>query len=916
MEQKMSIFQPYLALEASAGSGKTYALSVRYIALLFLGAKPSSILTLTFTNKAAAEMKSRICEVLANLEDKSELNEIAKLVGISQKEILAKKNLILKQFLQEDLLISTIDSFFAKILRKFSLYAGFMPDFKIENKLLEEKVLKRFLAKCIAKGKYESLIKFSVDEDKKVGDIFSLLENFYNKESEFEPKNIGKTTKYNPDKILKIAKELKEVLIKNRATKRAVGVFDCDDVYVLLKKSVFAKESLSEHSWFKKYFTNEMDELFFELKNECSKFLKEQEKYLLGELGELFYIYKEAILQTNKEFSTLSFSNVTNTLFNLLKDEIKRDFLYFRLDSRCEHILIDEFQDTNIMQYKILEPLFEEVVGGIGVSEFKSLFFVGDVKQSIYRFRGGAKELFSYAKNQFGLKKQSLPNNYRSSKNVVNFVNEIFKEKIKGYEIQNPIKEDEGFIEVSLSTNLEEDIVKKVEILLKNGANPSDIAILTHQNRDALALRELLSKRFLDISFQNEATTNLMEVPLVEAIVEFLKFSYFGDTLYRKNFLALIGRNWNEELNVDWVDWSKTPIELICEVVKKYELYSDDLNLVKLIEIASFYEDIEEFLFECERISAEAISEENEGVKILTIHKSKGLEFTHVIVVDRFGAKNNKKAPLIYEFDGIELRGIYKRVQNREFFDENYKRAKAKEELLELEDSLNMHYVAFSRAKENLFVCAKEEGSVFSYLEIKQMQRGKLEIKNEKKIKKSLEAASFVIENYGKQDVKLKVENEDEIDFFAIDYGLAIHYCLELMSEFSKESLNVAYEATCNKYARILSDEILKSIYKRVENLINNSEFKSLIDGKKLFKEQPLVYEKERKQIDLLCEDEEEIIIIDYKSSKELKKAHLIQVELYKKALQEISKKRVKAYLVYLRDEGVSIVEVMKNYPI
>ena len=74
-----------------AGSGKTYALSVRYIALLFLGAKPSSILTLTFTNKAAAEMKSRICEVLANLEDKSELNEIAKLVGISQKEILAKR---------------------------------------------------------------------------------------------------------------------------------------------------------------------------------------------------------------------------------------------------------------------------------------------------------------------------------------------------------------------------------------------------------------------------------------------------------------------------------------------------------------------------------------------------------------------------------------------------------------------------------------------------------------------------------------------------------------------------------------------------------------------------------------------------------------------------------------------------------
>lgn len=906
----MSNLKPYLALEASAGSGKTYALSVRYIALLFLGANPSSILTLTFTNKAAAEMKSRICEVLANLEDKDELEEIAKLVGVSKEKILAKKEVVLTKFLQEDLLISTIDAFFARILRKFSLYAGFMPDFSIENELLEEKVLKRFLALCIAKKKYESLVRFSVDEEKKVGDIFKLLENFYNKESEFEPKHIEKSSFYNPKRVLEVASELKEVIIKSGATKRAIGLFDSDDVYVLIKKDVFKKESLSEHSYFKKYFTPKMDEKFFELKDEIAKFLKAQESYLLGELSELFYIYKEAILLTNKEFSTLSFSDVTNLLFNLLKDEIKKDFLYFRLDSRCEHILIDEFQDTNIMQYKILEPLFEEVVGGVGVSEFKTLFFVGDVKQSIYRFRGGAKELFSHAKEQFGLKKETLPNNYRSFKNVVWFVNETFKAKIKGYQEQIPVKKEKGFVEVSFSDDLLEDVISKVEVLLQSGANPKDIALLTHQNKDALALKEMLSSRFEGIVFQNEATSKLLEVPLVEAVVEFLKFAYFGDVLYKRNFLSLIGKSWEDELDSSWVDFAKTPMEIISEVIQRYELFCEDFDLVGLVEVAWRYSDIESFLFECERISEEAKNKESEGVKILTIHKSKGLEFSHVIVVDRFGAKNNQKAPLIYEYDGIDLRGIYKRVSKREYFDESYKRAKEKEEALELEDSLNMHYVAFSRAKENLFVCAKEKSSVFEYLNLEKIKKGKLNIPKEEPIRESLKKAKYKIENYGKQEVKLKAEDEEEVDFFAIDYGLAVHYCLELMSRFDEKSLHVAFEATCNKYAKFFSKEILQSIYKRVQNLIADKSFQNLIEGKKLYKEQPLVYEKERKQIDLLCEDENELIIIDYKTSKSLKDEHISQVGLYKKALKNISTKEVKAYLVYLRDEKIAIIEV------
>ncbi len=114
----MSGFEPFLSLEASAGSGKTYALSVRYISLLFLGVNPNRILTLTFTNKAANEMKGRIAEVLKDLENRSELDEICKQSGLDKDEILKQKPKILQSFLKDELLISTIDSFFAKILTK------------------------------------------------------------------------------------------------------------------------------------------------------------------------------------------------------------------------------------------------------------------------------------------------------------------------------------------------------------------------------------------------------------------------------------------------------------------------------------------------------------------------------------------------------------------------------------------------------------------------------------------------------------------------------------------------------------------------------------------------------------------------------------------------------------------------------
>ena len=126
--------KPYLALKASAGSGKTFALTVRYISLLLLDARPSQILTLTFTNKAANEMSERIYKTLLHLgSDEIYLHEIMKQTMLSKEQIMNKKEQILKSYLDSELSIYTIDKFVNKILREFCGYMGISDDFEIKE---------------------------------------------------------------------------------------------------------------------------------------------------------------------------------------------------------------------------------------------------------------------------------------------------------------------------------------------------------------------------------------------------------------------------------------------------------------------------------------------------------------------------------------------------------------------------------------------------------------------------------------------------------------------------------------------------------------------------------------------------------------------------------------------------------------
>ncbi|MDX1295980.1 MAG: RecB-like helicase, partial [Sulfurimonadaceae bacterium] len=652
-----------------------------------------------------------------------------------------------------------------------------------------------------------------------------------------------------------------------------------------------------------------MDLLLERIKKAVSAYMKAKENHFLNELLGLLDIYIDAKKRVAKEDGELSFDDITSLVYYLLNQRVDSEFLYFRLDSRINHMLLDEFQDTSIVQLEILRPIIKEMAAGEGANDRRSLFMVGDVKQSIYRFRGGTKELFYAVADEYGVQVDRLTTNYRSDRNVVEFVNDVFIDRIERYEPQQ-VKPGagEGYIEVIDNDEILETMLAKVKELLEMGAPVNDIAVLTATNADGTAVEELLKGEGIEVV--TETTSKLINQKNVRALIEYLKYSYFGEAIYRRNFFALLELEPADlrRANINSADLSSE----LKGVIETYGLYDGDLNLLRFMELLSNYRDIEQFLFEYERLDATAAKADLNGVRVLTVHKSKGLEYDHVIVLDRLGKPSADRSPIIYEYDGIVLQNIFLRMKNRGELDTEYAKALEKEKRLSYEDELNALYVAFTRPKSTLFVIQKGKGSKFEMLGLSAQSRGTLSIEQQVVQAGGVHPAPpYKALHYGTQSDVLAGEEEEtyESDHNAIVFGLALHYTLEMMFELDERALGEAMQATRNRYGAQLDETALQSIERRVGMLLQNPEFALLCEGR-LHKEQPLTYKGELRYIDLLVEKEDRWVIIDYKSSMAHSESHLKQVGFYKKAVGQITGTAVEGYLCYLLEGGLKIVEV------
>ena len=936
----------FLALKASAGSGKTFALSVRYIALVLRGENINEIVALTFTKKAANEMKERIIATFLDLQNKKgELEAVCAELDISQDEAIKRRDERLGVFLQSELKIYTFDAFFSGILKKFSQNLGLSPDYSVQDSL-QDLAWKKFVKEASKDKKLLSeLALMMIISSQKEASFSQTLAKFYESFGG-ELKDSGAS--YPDDSKVRAAQRAlnEHIALQNGASDVAKKTFSEQNLFELFKSKVFARQSL-DYRTFSKIYTPELDRLFCELKEAAKNYILEVERYRLSGFSKLLKLYKASNLELNKEINALSFADINKLVFKLLVQSLDKEALYFRLDGRINHLLVDEFQDTNVIQYEIILPLIAEIVSGYGQNGLGSFFYVGDTKQSIYKFRGGKKELFDKLGDDFSqIDIENLPSNYRSLKALVKFNNAVFEEIYHRYglsfEPQEPAKKDEalsyevsgecayfevekddyGYLRVLSDEDIAGAVVSQASELLKAGVNASDITVLCWKNSDISLISEVLSSA--GIKSVNEGTLELKRTPLVAAIIEYAKFCLFKEEIYEKNVKALVNAN-VKKLNIKP---EESATNSLFYLAKNLGISMADVDILRLFELSVGYKNLSDFIFNLENFSSKISPKSSDGVRVMTVHKSKGLEFAHVIVCDMMGKGRGDDSNFITEYSEKGEWIVKSKISGRENFDSDYASVLEQMKELEKQENINKIYVAFTRATKSLiiikqavpsgnspsffsFYTRSDKSEANDYLDLKEFSFGKiLPSKTEQKELKKDEKMPEIL-RIERQEVEVKEQKTSGKNLSAIYFGLAFHYLLEMSEKFDEISLEKAKNLMLNKFHKFLPLEVLEDAYKRAKMLISEPKFIECIKGKEIYKEQPFKVKNELKQMDLFCFNEREICVIDYKTTDKNVEENKKQVKEYKDALAKFYEKHsIIAVIFYALEGKISYIEV------
>jgi exodeoxyribonuclease V beta subunit len=335
------------------------------------------------------------------------------------------------------------------------------------------------------------------------------------------------------------------------------------------------------------------------------------------------------------------------------------------------------------------------------------------------------------------------------------------------------------------------------------------------------------------------------------------------------------------------------------------------------LNFSSKYLDIPTFIEEFESTSISVASNTLHGALIMTIHSSKGLEFKNIIIIDKLTKAKNDTDALLFDFnENLSVENIFYRISGRENFDERYKNLLQKRREASSKDRLNVLYVALTRAIEQMIIIKKKDKSIFDIIDMDITKEG-TPTKIEKRVKEDIvdKREPISIGYYGEQNVRKERDSEDEDekrDYNAIDFGLALHYTLEMMNNFQEDEIATAIESSRNHYGLIIEDKLWQDIESRVRRLVDNIEFQDMLkDSINIYKEKAISYNGQLKQMDLLIEHKESYIVIDYKSSKKFQEKHQKQVSYYCKAVNEITERDTKGIILYLLEDRVEIRRVI-----
>ncbi|ATN07773.1 DNA helicase UvrD [Chryseobacterium indologenes] len=1042
----------YTVINASAGSGKTYALVQRLlmICLRYPNQQQSirNILALTFTNKAANEMKERILSWLGNFASQdfaynTDLRNIQKAfeaegLKITIDELHVRSKRLLDYILHNysTLNIGTIDRFNSRLVRSFSYELGLAKNFNLEIEaepfLIEavDKMLDKIGENETISNSFMDYVDYSLENNERI----NLNKNLYDSAKEFVKDIHYEHLKNNSDFDDANYENIKNVLRKEIVlNKKQATELAAKSIELFKARNIEIEDFAQGKNGIGGFFTKVID--FYQQKRPGFPFPTTQEESVVNNYrkgasskskhkeAEIFEILDQLLenrmqlillyIETQKKEKVLSAllplkvnKDIQDELrkieeendlvllskFNILINEnLKNEpsaFIYEKVGAQFQHYFFDEFQDTSELQWQNFVPLRDHSVS----SEYTSFTLVGDPKQSIYRFRGGESKLMLdiINKKEFSPKEADLlvlKDNWRSARNIVRFNNELYRFHSEGLEEehknifgtdaeQSPRSQLEGRVKVNLIDNLTNEefyddtsdrMCKDIQECLDNGFTFSDITILCRGNFDIFSYSQKLGN--LKVKYRGQETNiktisdkglTLELSSTLKAVIEFLRWEINPKNrtclimmMYHLNTLGRVGMadfTWEMKEILD----IESHEEILHFLRQKYslQLKQDNFprfNLYNFIEYyinefsvenkeTDFLLNFMEMLFNFtqnagastkeflkywdEEASSYTIqaSENIDAIQIMTIHKSKGLEFPIVFIPMMNKNRDNEFTNWFDTSENSALKSvnINQFSKNLETYDEEIQAFNRKNSYKNLIDRLCLQYVATTRPVEQLFFYIQKANKTSNNLELLEFLQTKntenadefdlYEVHPEMLKKHSRDKTSSFktqniqnLKNVNEKSTSIKIATPSknyQVRNEKVRIGLFVH---ELLSKINTEK-DISRVLEAYALEGQITIEEKNEIQSKLEEIVRTySEF---FDEKwEVINEKDIMISERGKSYisrpDRILKSDEGYIIIDFKTGEEKMKDEA-QVERYKNILEHLGRKVLKTQVIYL----------------